>query len=244
MPADDRITTSATAVPASIPPPPQHRIALCIGNSAYANSPLTNPVNDATDFSDYLRRQLAFTADVACDADRRDMKLSFDRLLSAIQPSSVVVLFFAGHGYEVDGVNYLLPVMDCGAITDADIEDSGVSAQWMQKKVWERKPAFLLFILDCCRNNPFRGIRSTGDGLAEMEPLGSLLLYACAPGRTARDGVDKSRNSPLTTHLMRHLHCGERTLVSAQSGQGGVHFHRTRTEAVDALRHDGRVPLR
>ena len=136
------------------------------------------------------------------------MEVAFDRLLSRIQPASVVVLFFAGHACEVDGVNYLLPIVDCSAMSDADLRYRGVSAHWMQAKVWERKPAVLLFILDACRNNPFRGIRSTGGGLAQMEPLGSLLLFACAPGQMALDGVGCT-NSPLTTHLMQHLHVGE-----------------------------------
>jgi len=198
--------TSDPIKPASTPP--QHRIALCVGNAAYSRAPLTNPVHDAAAFAAYLRRQLAFTVDLACNVDKYAMEVAVERLLSAIQPNSVVVLYFAGHGCEVDGVNYLLPILDCGAMSDADLRNRGVSAQWMQEKVWERKPAFLLFVLDCCRENPFRGTRNGGGGLGVMKPLGSLLLYACAPGQLASDGVG-SQNSPLTTHLIQHLHVGE-----------------------------------
>ena len=188
---------------------PQHRIALCIGNSKYDRSPLTNPVHDATDLADYLIRQLRFTVAVALDATRQCMETEVERFTSSIQPDSVVVLSFHGHGCEVDGVNYLMPITDASTLSDADIRYRGVSAQWMLEKVGERKPAFVLFILDACRSNPFRKSRSGCGGLAQMEPLGSLLLYACAPGHVALDGIGTSRNSPLVTHLMRHLHAGE-----------------------------------
>jgi len=190
------------------PNPPQHRIALCIGNAAYPAAPLATPVNDATDFAHYLRERLGFTAAVICDGSKHDMEDALERLLAAIQPGTVVALFFAGHACEASGVNYLLPVVNCSAMSDADLRNQGVSAQWMQAKVLERKPAVVLFILDACRYNPFRGTRSLGGGLAAMEPLGSLLLFACAPGRVALDGIG-SRNSPLTTQLMQHLHVGE-----------------------------------
>ena len=188
----------------------QHRLALCIGNSAYLCAPLTNPVNDATDFAAYLHDRLAFEATVECNAGKHGMESAFERLLSDIRPGSVVVMLFSGHACEVDGTNYLLPILDCGAMSDADLRYRGVSAQWMQAKVWERQPAFLLFILDCCRNNPYRGFKSAGgSGLAQMDRLGSLLLYACAPGLVALDCVGQSNNSPLITHLMQHLHVGE-----------------------------------
>ena len=192
--------------------PSQHRTALCIGNSAYPGfAYLRNPGNDATDFAAYLDRRLAFQVNIECDANKESMESAFERFIANIQPGTVVVLYFAGHACEVGGINYLLPIMDCGAMSDADIRYRGVSAQWMQEKVWERRPAFLLFILDCCRDSPYRGTRSIGGhrGLAHMEPLGSLLLYACAPGGTAQDSVDGSRTSPLITNLMQHLHVGE-----------------------------------
>ena len=196
-----------------MPPPSQtlqHRVALCIGNAKYSRSPLANPVNDATDLADYLHSQLSFQVDVVCNADKCTMLSTFRRFVSRIQPGSVVVLSFHGHGCEVDGVNYLVPVEDMDDLTDADIRADCVSAQWMQEKVAERKPAFLLYILDACRSNPFSKTRSGGGGLAQMEPLGSLLLYATAPGQVALDSIGgRSRNSPLVTHLMQHLHEGE-----------------------------------
>jgi len=206
MSSDKPADSSVPVVLASTPP--QHRIALCIGNAAYPQARLANTVNDATDFAKYLRERLGFTVVVVCDGSKHAMEVAFERLLAAIQPGTVVVLFFAGHACEVDGVNYLLPIMDSLALSDADLRNQGVRAQWMQEKVWERKPAVVLFILDACRNNPFKGTRSLGGALASMEPLGSLLLFACAPGQLAQDGIG-SRNSPLTTHLMQHLHVGE-----------------------------------
>jgi len=217
--------------------PPPHRIALCIGNAAYPTSPLANPINDVTDFGSYLRARLDFTVNVLCDASKQAMEDALKRLLADIQPGTVVVLFFAGHGCEVDGVNYLMPIVDGDAMSNFDLRYKSVSAQWMQAKVLERKPALLLFIIDAARHNPYRGEGSVSGGggqaviggggqavsvpsarfrnfpasrevTALTRPLGTLLLFACAPGMVSLDGVGR-RNSPLTTHLMQHLHSGE-----------------------------------
>ena len=151
------------------------------GNSAYPRARLANPVHDATDFADYLRRQLRFTVYMARDANQYGMEAAFERLLSHIQPGSVVILSFHGHACEVDAVNYLMPILRGSSMSNADIKHRAVSAQWMLEKVWEKQPAFVLFILDACREDPYRGTRTAGGGLAAMDPLGSLLLYACAP---------------------------------------------------------------
>ena len=220
------VSGTVTDTTAPVPPivrAPSVRVALCIGNSAYRHSPLANPVHDATDFAAHLRRRLDFRADVARNVNKRGMEVAFERFLDRIQPGSTVVLSFHGHGCEVGGINYLMPIVRGGAMSDADLRHRGMDAQWMQMRVWERQPAFLLFILDACRSNPYSGTRSAGGGLAAMKPLGSLLLYACAPGCVALDGYGR-RNSPFTTHLIQHIHRGE---VHSAVRQVSRDVHRT-----------------
>ena len=76
--------------------------------------------------------------EVACDVNQCTMDDAFERLLSCIEPGSVVVLFFSGHSCEVDGVNYIMPILKGGAMSNADIKHRAVSAQWVLKEVWER----------------------------------------------------------------------------------------------------------
>jgi uncharacterized caspase-like protein len=187
----------------------QNRIALVVGNSTYSNVPaLPNPANDAADVSQSLQR-LGFSVttlpDAKFDALRRAL-IDFGR---AARGADMAVLFFAGHGVEIGGENWLLPV-DVELKNDIDVNTEAVGLRAAMQAVSNAKRLGLV-ILDACRNNPFagktRGIRPTptlDPGLAPIEPGENVLVaYAARDGTTASDGA--GRNSPYTTALLKHL---------------------------------------
>lgn len=176
------------------------RSALVIGNSGYAVRPLTNPKRDAALISDTLK-SVGFDVTTVIDGTQAEMKsavLEFGRKLS--QPDSVAVFYYAGHGVQVDGENYLVPV-------GADIRDleevalNGVNLSEVLKTMERANSGLNLAILDACRDNPFASrTRSGASGLAEVSaPAGTMIAYATAPGRVALDGTGD--NSPYTAAL-------------------------------------------
>jgi caspase domain-containing protein len=187
----------------------QNRIALVIGNSAYTNVPaLPNPANDAADVSQSLQRlgfKVTTVADAKFDAFRQAL-VEFGR---AARGADMAVVFFAGHGVEIAGENWLLPV-DVEIKNDLDADTEALSLRSAMLAVSNAKLLGLV-ILDACRNNPFadktRGIRPSAvseAGLAPVEPNGNVLVaYAARDGTTARDGT--GRNSPYTTALLQHI---------------------------------------
>jgi uncharacterized caspase-like protein len=178
--------------------------ALVIGNAAYPTSPLTNPVNDATDMAALLRR-LGFDATLHKNADRPTMEKAVDLFTRGVPRGSAGLFFFAGHGVQIDGVNYLLPI---GAQLDAasDVKYHAVAADWVLARMDESGMDVKLLLLDACRNNPlgrsFQRTLSRGLGVMET-PQGALIAYATSPGKTADDGP--GRNSPFTVQLLREL---------------------------------------
>ena len=185
------------------------RAALVIGNGAYAHAPaLANPLNDAADVGAALGR-LGFSVtrleNTGYAALRRGL-LEFQRAASA---SEVAVVFYAGHGIEVDQRNFLVPV-DARLASDQDVEFEAVPLELVSRAV-ERASGLRLVILDACRENPFAvnmqragATRSIGRGLARVEPSGeTLIAYAAKEGTVAADGAGK--NSPYTGALLSHL---------------------------------------
>ena len=185
------------------------RAALVIGNGAYAHAPaLANPLNDAADVGAALGR-LGFSVtrleNTGYAALRRGL-LEFQRAASA---SEVAVVFYAGHGIEVDRHNFLVPV-DARLASDQDVEFEAVPLELVSRAV-ERASGLRLVILDACRENPFAvnmqragATRSIGRGLARVEPSGeTLIAYAAKEGTVAADGAGK--NSPYTGALLSHL---------------------------------------
>jgi uncharacterized caspase-like protein len=184
--------------------PSQSRIALVIGNATYAASPLKNPVNDARDMARTLR-SVGFDVVEATNATKAQMEnavVTFGRKLTA---GSVALVYYSGHGIQVSGKNYLIPV-------DAEIESEQavalrtVDADAVINQMMAARTRVNLLILDACRNNPFeRRFRAgTGNGLAQMNaPEGTLVAYATAPGRVASDGV--GTNGLYTQELLKAL---------------------------------------
>lgn len=177
------------------------RIALVIGNSHYATSPLKNPVNDAKAMAATLRR-LGFEVEEKTDLGFVQMNKAVESFGKKLKPGGVGLFYYAGHAIQVGGANYLIPV-------DAEIEDENevryksVDAGLVLAKMEQSRGDVNIVILDACRNNPFaRSFRSATRGLASMDaPSGSLIAYATAPGRTAADGDGK--NGIYTEELIR-----------------------------------------
>src|SRR5262249_20155732 len=187
----------------------QIRVALVVGNSAYSSVPaLANPANDAADVSQSLQR-LGFNVTTLTDAKFDAFRHALIEFGRAARGADMAIVFFAGHGVEIAGENWLLPV-DVELKNDIDADTEAVSLRSAMLAVSNAK-ALGLVILDACRNNPFgdktRGIRPSpvaDAGLAPVEPSGNVLVaYAPRDGPTARDG--SGRNSPYTTALLRHL---------------------------------------
>lgn len=189
-----------------------NRLALVIGNSAYPNAPLKNPANDATDISRALKR-LNFKVTMLRDTSQRSMEESIRKFGKRLMEGGVGLFYYAGHGMQVDGRNYLIPV-DARIEDPSDVKYEALDAGRVLGKMEVAGNDMNIVILDACRDNPFsRGWRSTQKGLARMEaPKGSYIAYATAPGSVAADG--SGRNGTFTKSLLRHIEVPGLTLES------------------------------
>ena len=182
------------------------RIALVIGNSAYADIPLANPANDAR-LIDATLRDLGFDVALVVDADQKAMKyaiVDFGERLAQAGGDAVGLFFYAGHGLQVDGQNYLVPLA-ARIEKESHVAIEAVSAGWVLGEMEFAGNAMNFVILDACRNNPLsRSFRSATRGLARMDaPRGSIVAYSTGPGEVARDG--DGFNSPYTLALAREM---------------------------------------
>ena len=183
------------------------RIALVMGNGGYSYGALPNPPNDARAIAGALET-VGFEVDTVLDASQREMKraiVDFGERLAAAGPTAVGLFYYAGHGVQANGANYLIPLdADLRRVADLDIE--AVEAEWALLQMREAGNAVNFLILDACRDNPLpRGLRTSIGGLARMDaPVGTFVAYATSPGATAEDGA--GGNSPYTTALVEHLH--------------------------------------
>ena len=185
----------------------EKRVALVVGNARYRLAPLANPENDARLISARLR-DLGFDVREHLNLGKRDFRDTVRAFAREMQNSPGVVLFyFAGHGVQIDGRNYLLPV-DANLSSQGEVKDDSVDVQDLFVSRLESSRALTrIVILDACRDNPFgrrtRDIRAAG-GLAEMAARGTLIAYASAPGATAEDGPSGS-NSVYTRNLAEEM---------------------------------------
>lgn len=166
----------------------EKRIALVIGNAAYANSPLKNPVNDAQAMAKAFR-DLGFEVLLRENAGEKDMKRAVEEFGDRLRGGGVGVFFFAGHGIQVAGRNYLIPV-DANIRNERDIDIDAIDVNRVLSRMEDARNRLNIVILDACRDNPFgRSFRSSARGLASIDaPSGTLIAYATAPGKLARDG--------------------------------------------------------
>lgn len=191
--------------PASIPQGTSglRRVALVIGNSAYPNAPLRNPVNDARDMAAILR-SLGFEVILRENASLRQMEEAVDLLWVRLKGGGAGLFFFAGHGLQVAGRNYLVPV-DARLQAEQDVKYRCMDAGLVLGRMENAGNPLNIVILDACRNNPYaRSWRSANEGLAKMDaPRGSLVAYATAPDSVAADGSGK--NGIYTGQLLKNL---------------------------------------
>lgn len=177
------------------------RVALVVGNSRYQRGPLPNAVNDARDVAATLR-PLGFDVILVLDADLRTMEEAVDRF-SRKANGAAALFFYAGHGLQVDGENYLVPI---GARIDdeGDVRYEAVSAGRVLDNLRYAESSLNIVVLDACRDNPVaRSFRSSTRGLAQINaPRGSIIAFSTAPGNVAADG--KGRNSPYASAFMRY----------------------------------------
>ncbi len=179
------------------------RVALVVGNAAYADRPLRNPVNDAQLMQTTLR-DLGFHVQVATDVDRRGLLAALRDFEARARGAEVALFYFAGHGAQVGGANYLIPV-NAQIRTETDVPDESLDAAGVLRRIEEARPRVGLVVLDACRDNPYPGAnRSSARGLARMSvPTGTIVAYATAPGSTAEDG--SGTQGTYTGALARYL---------------------------------------
>ena len=187
----------------------QARVALVIGNGAYEKVPeLPNPTCDAADIGRALER-LDFKVTQVKNATAQEMRKAVVEFGRSAEMSDIAVVFYAGHGMEVGGENWLIPI-SAELRSDTDAESEAISLRSVSLQVSKARKLGLV-ILDACRNNPFAAkmkrslsTRAVARGLAPTEPSDNVLIaYAARDGTTASDG--EGRNSPFTTSLLRHI---------------------------------------
>jgi len=193
----------AAPAAAAEPAAGESRVALVIGNAAYAQEPLRNPVNDARAMATALRR-LGFTVLLHENAGKAAMEravLDYGRRIAA---GGVGIFFYAGHGMQVRGRNYLVPV-DAQIDEEAKTRVAAVDLDLLLEQVAEARNRVNVVILDACRNNPFEArLRGRSQGLAAVDAArGTLIAYATAPGSVASDGG--GRNGLYTEALLKAL---------------------------------------
>ncbi len=179
------------------------RVALVIGNGAYADRPLRNPVNDAADLATALER-LGFQVQRHTDLDRKGMHRALQAFREALRGKQFGLFYYAGHGAQYHGHNYLIPVK--AEIQDAaDLPVEAIEADSVLAQMQSAGNSVSVVILDACRNQPYPGADRGGErGLARLDAIrGSLVAYATSPGSVARDG--DGRNSPYAVALLAEI---------------------------------------
>jgi uncharacterized caspase-like protein len=195
---------------------PDRRIALVIGNGAYKTGPLKNPTNDAQAVAASLKN-LGFDVALRENTTYRELVDAIRQFSGRAREADVRLVFYAGHGIQAKGRNYLLPV-DADITAEEDVPAKSADVNDLLERLGQVKQGVNIVILDACRNNPFAGNDvvlpdgrrlkyrgATQGGLARMEaPLGTFLAFSTAPGGVALDNP-KEKNSLYTKHLLANI---------------------------------------
>ena len=183
----------------------QTKYALVVGNADYDYlEPLKNPVNDATDMSELLKK-MGFEVDVFTDVGKEDFQSAVKQFNQKSRNYDVLLFYYAGHGLEIGGKNYFVPI-DAFASSLGEIKKTCVNANSIIYTMKSADSDANIIILDACRNNPFILVDSdnSNDGLALMDaPTGTIISFATAPGKVAYDGTGD--NGLYTSALLQHL---------------------------------------
>jgi hypothetical protein len=206
---------AAASAPAAPPAPSvdlppelvnEKRLALVIGNADYRSlGKLANPANDAKAMAATLKR-LGFAVIEKTNADRTQMSDAIDEFGSKLQAGGVGLFFFAGHGMQVRGQNFLMPV-EANPRSEVEVQGKAINATYVLEHMAEARNRVNILVLDACRNNPLQhsAFRSLTRGLAVVgrAPGGTIIAYATAPDAVAEDGDEK--NGLYTSELLKHL---------------------------------------
>ena len=206
-PAPPTPLPAAVTQPAQPLPGPEQRVALVIGNSNYQNTQaLPNPDNDAQSMAQFLN-SAGFEVIAATDLSQNDMirvVQDFSAKVAARGPNTVAMVYYAGHGVQLAGENYLIPV-DAKISTPDDLASNAVRLVDVMATLQAIPSRLRIVVLDACRNNPFPNIDDAGRGLAIVDaPAGSIVGYSTAPGAEALDG--SGGHSPYTSAFLRLAH--------------------------------------
>src|SRR4030065_2354676 len=176
----------------------EKRLALVIGNGNYAKNALANPVNDAKSIEVALKG-IGFEVQRFENLDQKEMARAIDDFGTRLRNYDIGLFFYAGHGVQSKGFNYLIPI-DARLFSESDVEYNCVRADRVLGKMEDAKNKINIVILDACRDNPFERSwtrTAKGRGLATMTaPVGSVVPFATSPGDTASDGTGKHGLSP------------------------------------------------
>jgi uncharacterized caspase-like protein len=185
----------------------EKKTALIIGNGSYKSGPLKNAVNDALDMAALLSGK-GFNVILRKDASRTEMRDAIREFGTEINKGGVGLFYYSGHGMQVDGVNYLIP-LDADIQLKAEVAEECISASTVLRVMEYSNNRINIIILDACRNNPFRSFsRSDEKGITKMDPpqgakQGSIVAFATAPGEVASDG--ETRNGLYTSKLLKYI---------------------------------------
>ena len=200
------VASMLAAVSVSAQAPLDVRVALIIGNSAYAgNMALVNPANDAKAMADVLKR-LGFTVIELRDGNKAQMAAAITQVSNSLKgKQGVGMLYYAGHGLQLDWRNYMVPV-DANLKSAADVPGQTIDLSSVVDIFKAAGNRMNIVVLDACRDNPFGGSTSSAKGLAQLDaPPSTFLAYATAPGNVAEDGDVKSGNGLYTQFLLQEL---------------------------------------
>jgi hypothetical protein len=190
--------------PSALQAAPERRTALVIGNSSYSSGPLKNPVNDAADIAAALKRA-GFTVMLKKNANLQDMIEAIEDFGNSLKKGGVGLFYYAGHGVQVNNVNYLLPIKE-RINKESDVRFQAVDAGRVLAEMENANNGLNIVILDACRDNPFgKSFRSASRGLAIVSnaPTGTFISYSTGAGQVARDG--EGRNSHYTKALLENI---------------------------------------
>jgi len=196
----------STVLPATLSGQAERRVALIIGNAAYENAgPLRNPVNDARAMAQTLSR-MGFQVLLRENRTEDEVKQDIREWGRQLDQNSVALFYYSGHGIQVKGENYVVPV-DADIASEEEVEYSAVNVGLVMAQMERARSRVNIVFLDACRNNPFaRSFRSAAQGLAMVNaPAGTFIAYATAPGDVASDGSASAGNGLYTQQLLRHL---------------------------------------
>ena len=184
----------------------EQRIALVVGNNNYSGriAKLNNPVNDARSIKEILGKR-GFEIIYLEDGSKKSMRNSLDKFYKKIEKGGVGMFYFSGHGIEVDGQNYLIPI-DAEIEEKSDTEYEAIALNKITKRMQNSGNRLNIVVLDACRNDPFSRAVGAG-GLAKVEPIGMFVSFATGAGSVASDGKS-GENGLFTKSLIKYMKRG------------------------------------